>query len=531
MKKLLNLSLCFIVIFGCLFRPISVRSEEVSATYFPLSANTCLLLGKRIHKTQGNELYYTVVSSVNVRIVRAIRTSESSWDLFLVSPVPFNYGYSSNDSLKACNVTLSAASAHENYYFGRFSVSWTSSYDWEWDVDIPIISLPSSDYWDDIIDITYGDGAIDPPLPGPVYSGLSDLGYSTNIAGSGAAAIQNVDTVQWNPSVDVNGNDISNGIVTVRAVPGKYSAADRATLAEKVYTDFVLDTLGATELGTVSVSAGGFKAPWSTVIDKIALPFASIESCLKGDEYWFKNGWVYQIRYTLDDFTSDWQTVYTATSSGVSNDLTIINTTSVNTTLFETFQIINQINQTTNNNTVAYNYQYGDVNISVENYTGDPDQDTEPWWTHLIDGLADIIAAIVDGISRLVAAIVGLVGDLIDGILGLFTFDSFTVNNYNQEINTIKQNSGIFGEAIDFSEGLKNTFEGVEYADPEIHYPGITLDNVQIIPALDVNLNDYVSDLGLSDFRQVAYLVTDGTIYLSLVVLVVRRLMAALKGQ
>ena len=104
---------------------------------------------------------------------------------------------------------------------------------------------------------TYGDGSVD-PVPEINYGDLINLGYNTKIAGSGDAAINNLDTITWNPEQDANGNDISDMNVTIRAVPGKYSAQSSQSILEQLYSNFVLDTLHVSELETVNASDGSF---------------------------------------------------------------------------------------------------------------------------------------------------------------------------------------------------------------------------------------------------------------------------------
>ena len=496
--------------------------------FFPAihaDSNTYVLLN-------GCEKLYNILYGVGdyywntdaeVRYTQFYDSSGDYFNSYAVSTSPFSYSIA-NGNISACPgaSTLTSNSTVYNgvtYYY--VTQNWNMVRKGEMyfysNINPYIAGVDLGIYY------TYGSGAVAPEPPAPEFGQLSNVGYNTKIAGSGQAAINNVDTVSWNPDTDTAGNDISEMSVSVRVVPGKYSASSRQSLAEKLYSDFVLNTLDATVLDTVTASSGYFSVTWSDVIDKLAIPFATISSLVDQDGTFIKNGWIYQVRLEGYGYEGEWQTVYTATSSGVQNDLTIIQSTTINQTLVNTITEINQLNNTSNN------WYINETTINMSDYNK-PSEGDKPWWAYLLEAIVSLINKLIEGISSIVGAIANLVGDIIDGILGLFTFDSFSVPDFSTHQQNIHDNSGIFGESIDILQTINQTISNADStAEPILYYPGIDLEGVEFIPEITINLNNYVDDLGLTQWHNLAYTCTDIFIWTTLIYTIYRKLIGVFK--
>ena len=384
---------------------------------------------------------------------------------------------------------------------------------------IPVISGEGS--LNDILYYTFGDGAIDPipptPIP-PAYGDLVDVRFNTSIAGSGDASINNIDHITWNP--DHDSNEImfdGSESVQIRVIAGNYTSSTRNGLLAGTVTDFDYNSSAEHMLAEYPVTRGYYDVTWSHVIEQLhAGSISEFLQIRKSNDVWLKSGWIYQIRLIAGDYEGNWITIYNGTSSGVQNSLTIENSTEINTTLINTIQQINNLN-----NSIDEDWTINNITINMENSDGNNTTD-KPWWAYLLEAIVSLCSGILSFLG-------GLIGDLIDAILGLFQPAEFTINNYNDFKIELKQNSGIFGQSFDFISTLKNTFLGVEYQEPIIHWSGISFGETELIPAADYNLNEYVTMWGLSDFRQMAYLCSDGFIYLSLLVLIMRKLNEVLK--
>ena len=245
--------------------------------------------------------------------------------------------------------------------------------------DTPIFSVENNDVNGTAIYYTFGGGAVDPVEP--VIWGLVDVkGYQTNVAGQGQAAINNVDVISWNNVSDTNGNDITNGNVRIRIIPGQYKSATKNNLIQQLYTDFILDIVHATDGNVFPVIDGSASFKWSDIINTLNLPFPSFYSILNENDAWIKRGWIYEIRLEVDDYIGEWQPIYSSTSSGVENDLQIVNTTVITQETITTIQSINSINNTTN--IWIINGQPVDPNSKQE---PPKDENDKPWWVYLLE--------------------------------------------------------------------------------------------------------------------------------------------------
>lgn len=344
---------------------------DVTATYLPYSANDCTYFTdgtynpKFIANGNGRLVFIKNNANSNIRQMTA----------YYVTDTIAQAGIYNN----SCGVPDGSLLYVYNYYIftGDTDVYGMTKVN----EDIPIHVMDSSigNGFQNAIYWTYGEGAVDPVEP--VTWGLIDLeGYQTNVAGQGNASINNVDVISWNDTFDTNSNDISTGNVRVRYVPGYYRATSKQNLLAQTYQDFVLDIISAVNGDVYPVSDGSASFRWGDVIGSLSIPFYSIYNLTNSTEGWLKRGWIYEVRLEIDDYIGEWQTVYSSTSSGVENDMTIVNTTVVTQETITAIQNINSINGTTNI-WIIYG-QPVDPNPEV---IPPEDDDEKPWWVYLLE--------------------------------------------------------------------------------------------------------------------------------------------------
>lgn len=365
---------------------------------------------------------------------------------------------------------------------------------------------------------TYGEGAIDPVEP-ISWGDLLDVKFNTSIAGSGSAATNNIDQITWNPTQDSNGNDLTaEQRVEIKAIAGNYTASSRNGLFGLGATDFDYNSGIEHLIGNVAANRGEFSIEWSEVIEE--LNEGSISDFLnirKSDDVWLKSGWIYQYRFVAEDYTGDWHTIYNGTSAGVQNSLNIEQSTQINTNLINTIIEINTLN-----NSEYQNWMINNTVINMENSDGQETTD-KPWWAYLLEA----IVSLIDGMLSFLG---NLIGDLISAIIDLFTFDSFDLDVIVDFGTEQRESNNIIGQSINFFDNVVQSAQSMRESDVIISYPGITLFEVELLPAANYNLNEYVEDLGLTDFHNLAYLVTDGSIAICLISLVYRKIMGILRS-
>lgn len=520
-KRIVSGLIAFLIAFNAV-SPFSVSAE--STTYADMPYGTCIQF---VYRPGENYPYGYVGATISGRVMCV--KDGNSYNLVLVMPADNSsayYFYASTlqqTMSGACpsfgNWRNTSITVNGIKYFYTSVPGYTNNPS-EW--TIPIVD-PGADGLranepSTFVYYTYGAGAVDPGPQPPSYGRPANVRYSSRIAGQGKAAGENIDRITWDSVLDTNSNELpEDSKVQIRAIPGKYTGSSQQDVLTKTYTDFVLNQTDAVILGETNATRGFYETKWEEVANAFEMPFATITSILEGETYWYKNGWMYQVRLVIDDYESDWVNVYSATSSGAEVSQNISNAVTFDQTLIQNIEIVNQING------ITENWYISETEINMQPYV-EPDPGDKPWWAYLLEAITSLVNKVVEGITTIINSIINAVSDLLDGILGLFSFDSFEIPDWQEQQDQIKQDSGIFGQAIDFTNSLHQTFSSVQYADPVLHYDGIKFDDVQIIPALDVNLNDYVTQLGLTDFRNIAYLVTDGSIFLSLVILIIKKL-------
>ena len=510
MKKRLLKTITVLCLLCVFFVPVRVSAAGNNSTYLAMTANECYL--NVIKRT--NDYYYAVAVNNDSRVVILGTTA------YIVNNNVNGFSIKSNSA----SFQLSACAG----YFNSVSYNTTVNNVRYWYETIPNVDTSYNPYnipvINDTVNVnkavyyTFGDGAVDPTPPGPDYGNLIDLRFNTDIAGSGSAAVNNIDHIKWNPDIDSNGISFDGSErVEIQAIPGNYTASSRNSLLTLGVSDFDYNSGTEHLLAELPVKNGEYTVSWSHVIQQ--LNSGSVSDFLgirKSSDTWLKSGWIYQIRLVAGEYTSEWQTIYNATSSGVENSLTVENSTEINMELINVIQSIN-----TMNSSQYENWTINNITINMENSDGQQTTD-KPWWAYLLE-------AIVKAFGDILTFLGNLIGDLMEAITDLFKPAEFTINEYNDFKVEIKQNSGIFGQAIDFTNNLKNTFMGVQYQEPILHWQGISFGETVFIPAADYNLNDYVTMWGLGDFRQLAYLCSDGFIFFSLLLLIIRKLNEVLK--
>ncbi len=505
MKKRLVTTITVLCLLCGFFVPITVHAE--SATYFVMNANECY---PNISKASGN--YYSQHVNVECRSVILGNTK------YIVCNQRFNLGSISGTSPNSCDPDAFPVNSTTSYNGKTYWVSYLNYVDTSKNpYNIPVFNETPS--FNRAVYYTYGEGAVDPPPPAPDYGNLTDVRFNTDIAGSGSAAVNNIDHIKWNPENDSNGITFDGTErVQIKAIAGNYTSNSRNGILGLGATDFDYNSGEEHMLAEYPVTRGYYDVSWSHVITQLNAGSISdfLNIRLKGDDIWLKSGWIYQIRLVAGDYNSEWQTIYNATSSGVQNSLTVENSTELNVELVNVIQSINTMNSSQNENWTINN-----ITINMDNSDGQ--QTTQkPWWAYLLE-------AIVKAFGDILSFLGNLIGDLMDAITNLFKPAEFTINEYNDFKIEIKQNSGLFGQAFDFITDLKSTFTGVQYQEPILHWQGITFDGIVFLPAADYNLNEYVEMWGLGNFRQIAFICSDGFIFFSLLLLIIRKLNEVLK--
>lgn len=464
----------------------------------------------------SNYHYFVTIrnNSSEVRLVCLGNTSIVN--IYLVSENPFQYEI--HNGVSSCSViSLNNADSYRGYYFSNTVSFYTERYS---PVDGVYVVNASRDI-DNALYYSFGNGAVEPEPPAPSYGQLIDVSFGTSIAGSGDASGNNLDRIEWNTLKDSNDNDLPSGsTVSIRAVPGKYTGTNKENLLTKLYTDFVLDTANATVLDTVSAYAGSYQTTWRNVANHFTWPFASVTSCLQGESYWYKNGWIYQVRLNIDDYHSEWMTIYNATSSGVKNSETIINNTSI-TAISESVNNINNINQTTNNYYVSNssdttnNYYYYGSPVNPD-YSGND-----------VSGLFPSISEILNAIRNLPSAIGQLLHNLFDDLFGI----DWEYDDFEQQKQYVIANSGAFGECIGHLDELKtlimsyNTATGLAI----IQWGDVVIDDTVIVPAGLFNLGEIIAEDPMRSFYTLYQSLFSGFLYTLTFIKIYREALKALR--
>lgn len=471
------------------------------------------------HDVNHNSNYYFYFNTTSEGRALFLLISNRYYFEF-VSDTQFTYstGMTYRQPTASCNVPNTSGQQFNNYYLMEYETGASLL-----DLDIPVVELGSdinnaTKRKEQAVYYTFGEGAVEPVEP-VLWGDLLDVKFNTSIAGSGSAATNNIDQITWDPVQDSNGNALtSEQRVEIKAIAGNYTASSRNGLFGLGATDFDYNSGVEHLIGDVAANRGEFHIEWSEVIQQ--LNDGSISDFLnirKSDDVWLKSGWIYQYRFVADDYTGEWHTIYNGTSAGVQNSINIEQSTQINTNLINTIVEINTLN-----NSEYQNWTINNTVINMENSDGQETTD-KPWWAYLLEA----IVSLIDGVLNFLG---NLIGDLISAIIDLFTFDSFDLDVIVEFGTEQRESNNIVGQSINFFDNVVQSAQSMRESDVIISYPGITLFDVELLPAANYNLNDYVDDLGLTDFHNLAYLVTDGSIAICLISLVYRKIMGILRS-
>lgn len=490
---------------GCLLVlsfPIGIYAE--SATYAILSA------GCYTYWDISNPYKFSV--STDARYV-ILAPSSSTRIMYIVSDSSFMYWTGRGDNC--------AANTYTPYHINDYYLTTINLSGLTFGPEYGIPTITATNDTTTAIYYTYGAGAVDPePEIEPIdYGDLLDVRFNTSIAGSGAASVSNIDHITWNPDSDSNGNVFDDTArVQIKAIAGNYQSNSRNGLLGLGATSFDYNNGAEHMLAEYPAQRGKYDVTWSHVMDQLnAGSWSDFLGIRKSDDVWLKSGWIYQIRLVVGDYESAWKTIYNSTSAGVQNALNVENSVELNYSLVNTIVEINEMNEST-----YESWMINNTIINMEN-SDDQQQTDKPWWAYLLEAIVGLISGVLDFLGN-------LIGDLIGAIVDLFTFDSFDLDvilNFGQEQ---RESNNIIGQSLNFFDNVVEAAQDMRQSDLIISYPGITLFNVELLPAADYNLNQYVSDLGLTDFHNLAYLVTDGTIAICLISLVYRKIMGILRS-
>ena len=426
--------------------------------------------------TQGANTNYAKFhadSTVNAFLYGTTSGTSFNGYVYLVSDSSFEYWITSGFTTTTCpaqygNNPYSATVDNKSFYYAVFSINKSNVTD----TFLPINSNAPVTGNDKIAHYyVYGAGAVDPLEPvEPIVWGLVDIeGYQTQIAGQGNASINNVDVISWNDTFDTNSNDITEGNVRIRFVPGEYRASSKSNLLQQTYNDFVLSIIDATSGNVFSVTDGSASFSWAEVIDVLRIPFWSIYNITNTTEGWLKRGWIYQVRLEIDDYIGEWQTVYASTSSGVENDLTIVNTTVITQETITAIQNINSINSTTN----IWIINGTPVDPSPE-YEPPASDDDKPWWAYLLEMINNTLGIQNQYINEGTDESIEIVNNFEDDHDDL----NVTVNDYDDIENNIVDDMNNNIEDLDIESDLieNNSFLSSARWVAE-QYTRITTDN------------------------------------------------------
>lgn len=359
-----------------------------------------------------------------------------------------------------------------------------------------------------MIEEAYQYYGVGPSVPA---AGVLTFNYYTDFASNQQNTINslksNRDTITWDYNTAGSNIDAVDLKVDIRAVPTNYHAATQEDLLSSDWSDLNVGLSYAADLGSYQLNHNGRSVSftWESVVDSFRISgsypdwmervinfweFGIFE--LNNSRYW--SGWVYQIRLNTwsGDYTGEWQTIYQVSSAPPEGSSQVINYyvngTGITEPIYQTIQNINNQNNVTNN-------------------------------TWYVDGSPYNITGTEEGGNWLTTLIEIIVGKLSQLLSNIFSFDdqSLTIPDFDSNMQHMIDNTGIFGQSIQAVDQIKLRFDTLQDAEPVFSFPGFSLDEVQLVPAFEVNLNEYVQDMGLEGLHNTELLIMDGIVYISLI--------------
>lgn len=522
MKKIIVIfALCFFLI-GSVF-PVGLVAEQTYAEF-----NSGCMNFTNSYKYSGTYRYKQIsLNADDVRVVGFIQEDGNRRLTFvLVSKTQF--GMSSNDNNvgnvnnypTSCVINTNYSNATQYTYNGEtFYINYGNSYmysgysDFQSLIPSEVVSNNniSNTLRERAIELTFGSEAVG---SGPSYGDLADIGYYTKIAGQGLSNVNNVDVITWNNILDSNGEFVSlkgyQAQVDIKAVSSHYKTLTPGAVQ---WNDLIIDQDIEAELATQLFNQGSFSVSWGNVAEALDQSLDLLDPYINDivTQEWQSNGWVYYARLRVPDadYTGSWQLIYSTASAPPSVIQPLTDPGGLTPEVINAIEQINIQNNTTNN-------WYIDNTEVPMNDTSDP-QDRDSFWEKLLQALVSLVNNLINAIK-----------DLLLGLLDLFRFDAFDIPDFEERKELYIEHTGLFGETLKFHESVKELLLGVEPAEPIFHYPGFVMNDVQLIPEMTINLNDYVEEQGFADLHAMAYTVTDGVIFLLLLLNVKNRIMEAL---
>lgn len=506
-KRIVSFLCCCFVVFSFLI-PSRVRAD--SPTYYEIPANDEFKVFSGINSFINAP--FPVRAFIGINKDPAPLAKNDYITLVVVSP-------KSSGVLTSSMIAGGTVESSGDYYVGRRNWTYSNYYG---TTDLPILYRVNFSSNKTCISYTYGENAVS-PSPSIEYGPL-DCYYTTNIAGQGMASGENLDVIHWE-LIDKNGNDLSQtgAVVKIRALYGGYEAESKNSLLLQTWQDFV-NWLGIHELGEFPIQQREASFSWYEIIeaiDNLTLVEIVDDKSDTIQNLWYRKGWYFEIQYIIDDYYSPWQKLYTVTSSGVENMNEIINNSSTyNFNTYKALQTITTINESSTVNYTINNNVYNIQNENItnnENTTDTTEQKDPSFWDYLLSWVRSIPEKL---------------NSILNYFKDLFNFgNTFEIEDIDEETEEALENKGIVSEVFSFRDDFRDlidSFNGEPASPLVLSYSGVVIDNVQLLPAVDLDFSNIYSYLGVE--AEDIYFFTDAIIYSSLIFLVYRRVMSILRG-
>lgn len=490
-KRFFKILFSIFIIFN-LFSPLSVFADSEPSYIIYDDCGPWLTANG-----SGNQYYFKIENNASeVRIV-AIGSASTSSAVFAFSESSFTVlGSSGSCPALSQNSSLS----YKGVYYRRLMPSSTSQQygNYTFIKNIPLHNSMNAENVNNNDQYaawyyTFGAGAVAPETP----SSYGDLvaSYTTQIAGSGFASVNNTDVISWD-LFDSYGNDISSANVDIRVHPGYYSADSESHLLLKTYHDF-LDYNSVYSLGTFPASSGSVSFTWLDVIDVLDnLTISEVFNSSFVDNSYILKGWYYEARFVFIgdvNYFSSWVPLYSVTSSGVQNQETIINSGSYNYAVYLALEDLTTIN---NGDSITYyiNEQPYTVNNSTINNSsvGSNGFKLPNFWDYLASKLDSFKDAVLD--------LFGIEWDF----------------NFSDISDSMNESFGFIQQTTDILENVEQHLLNLESAHWVLNYPGLQVLGVQFFPSMYFDFDAYFYSIGLSRSDLLFY--TDGFSYFFTVV-------------
>lgn len=393
--------------------PLHLGAEDQSSTYLTIPVG-CTLFTKR----PGYSDMYLCTDTANNRLVIS-KYNNSTMYLGFFTPEEgkhFQTKQSTGIPTWDDNNLIRGTNTYNGitYYGGSYG---TDNYYRTFQGDFRFTAPDGVTSANNLFKYAYGEYAIGPEPPAPVYGELIDLGFYTNFTNTQQSSWYqmryNKDNIQWNGYEDSLGNQINtlDMQVEIQAYATEYSASSKIDLLNKTILDLV--NYGSPQTiyeGSANIGEKSFT--WGEVADALNGSSTTIEwwSNLAPHSYesmWYANGWLYRIRLKSadDSFIGNWQIIYGVTSAPPEDSETIYNYYYYyggQGISDDVVDVLNNINTTNNTQNIWY----------INNNPVDPSSGSN-WLETLLKFIADMIGRILDLFGSMFDSV-------LDFLLGLF---------------------------------------------------------------------------------------------------------------